>query len=335
MICQSKFGLADLEDESWWLCTTCHLCVNRCPRGVGIAEIMRSVRSIVLEYQYGMAQASLRSAMGHLAGEGNPWGGEREQRAEWARDLEVETFAEGHDYLYFPCCTPAYDRELGQVARATAGILKKTGASFGILGSKETCCGESACKAGNKELFDNLAKNNIDAFEAEGVKEIVLTSPHCYTTFKSDYPRAGGTFEVLHFTQYLARILQEGEMTFTGELKKKVVYHDPCYLGRHNGIYDEPRGVLRCIPGLELMDEIESRENSLCCGGGGGRIWMETPKEERFSDILVAQAIEQGAEILATACPYCILNFKDSVANAGKQGVLEVKDISEIVEEVI
>lgn len=335
MICQSNYGLVDLEDETWWLCTTCNMCVSRCPRGVGITEIMSSVRSIMLEFQYEMVESSLRSAMGSLSGDGNPWGGERDKRADWARDMDVKTFNSDNELLYFSCCVPAYDPKLNSIARATAHILQKTGANFGILGIQENCCGESVLKAGNEALFENLAKSNINAFNENDVREVVVTSPHCYTTFKEDYPRMGGNFEVIHFTQYLARLIDEEKLTFTKEFNKKVVYHDPCYLGRHNGIYDEPRNILESIPGLVLMDEIDSRENSLCCGGGGGRIWMETRKGERFSDILVEQAIEQGADILATACPYCILNFKDSVLTADKENVLEIKDISEIVQEVI
>ncbi|MCD4716030.1 MAG: (Fe-S)-binding protein, partial [Desulfobacterales bacterium] len=309
MICEARYGLADLGDEGWWLCSTCNTCVSRCPRGVVITDILRAVRRIMLEYQYSMAPESLRSAMGSLSGAGNPWGEEREKRAEWVQGLDVKTFTRDMEFLYFPCCVPAYDPNLGSVARATSTILKKTGAQFGILGTKESCCGESVCKAGNQSLFEKLAKSNIDAFNDSGVTELIVSSPHCYTTFKDDYPGLGGNFKVIHFTQYLASVIREGKLGFTKELNKKVVYHDPCYLGRHNGIYDEPRDVLKSIPGLSLMDEIDSRENSLCCGGGGGRIWMETRKGERFSDILVEQAIEQGADILATACPYCILNF--------------------------
>jgi len=335
MVCEARYGLADLGDEDWWLCSTCNTCVSRCPRGVGITDILHAVRSIMLEYQYSMAPESLRSAMGSLSGAGNPWGEEREKRADWVQDLDVKTFTRDMEFLYFPCCVPAYDPNLGSVARATSTILKKTGADFGILGTKESCCGESVRKAGNQSLFEKLAKSNIDAFNDSGVTELIVSSPHCYTTFKDDYPGLGGNFKVIHFTQYLASLIREGKLGFTKELNKKVVYHDPCYLGRHNGIYDEPRDVLKSIPGVSLMDEIDSRENSLCCGGGGGRIWMETRKGERFSDILVDQAIEQGADILATACPYCILNFKDSVLTMDKGDVLEIKDISEIVGEVI
>lgn len=332
---QAQFGLVDLEDEGCWLCTTCNLCTGRCPRGVPITEVMRASRAIFLEYQYNMAAAGLRGAMASLTTEGNPWGGKREDRAKWVKDLELESFREDHGFLYFPGCVPAYDPALGSIARATASVLQKTGAGFGILGTGENCCGESVRKAGNDALFEQLAKANIAAFKKHGVHEIIVTSPHCYTTFKDEYRDFGGDFRVLHFVQYLASLIDEGVLTFTRELPKKVVYHDPCYLGRHNGLYDEPRKILACIPGLEVMDEFDSRENSLCCGGGGGRIWMETIKEERFSDILIEQAIEQGAEILVTACPYCILNFKDSVRTSGREDVLQVKDISQIVHDAL
>jgi len=335
LITQARFGLADIADETWWLCSTCNLCTSRCPRGVGITDIMRSVRSILLEYQYTMAQPSLRSAMGSLAGNGNPWGEEPARRADWAADLGIAAYTRDKEVLYFPGCVPAYDPNLRNIARSTAAVLKAADVSFGILGTKEVCCGESVRKAGNQSLFESLARGNVAAFQEAGVRKVLVSSPHCYTTFKDDYPALGAAFQVVHFTQVAADLLDQGRMRFTGELNKRVVYHDPCYLGRHNGIYEEPRRLLAAIPGLQLMDERDARENSLCCGGGGGRIWMETKKGERFSNILVEQALSVGADILATACPYCLLNFRDSVVNAGKGDVLEVRDVSELIQAVL
>jgi len=206
---------------------------------------------------------------------------------------------------------------------------------FGILGVKESCCGESVRKGGNESVFLSLAQSNIDAFVEAGVKKIVVTSPHCYSTFKSEYPELGGNFEVIHFTQYLAELLREGKLKLEKELKKRVVYQDPCYLGRHHGIYDEPREVLSSIPGLELVEFPDYRESSICCGGGGGRIWMDTKKGERFSDIRLEEAVELGGNILAVACPYCMLNFENSVLTVDKGDVIEVKDISELVQEAM
>ena len=330
---QAQFGLANFDDEDWWLCTTCNACVSRCPRGVGIIDVMEAVRRIIVEA--GFIPASLHTVMSSLSSVGNPALEEREKRADWAQGLEVKAFTPGTELLYFPCCVPAYDSRVRNVARATANILRKVGVDFGILGVKESCCGESVRKAGDESLFLSLAQSNIDAFVEAGVKKIVVTSPHCYSTFKSEYPELGGNFEVVHFTQYLAELLREGKLKLEKELKKRVVYQDPCYLGRHHGIYDEPREVLSSIPGLELVEFPDYRESSICCGGGGGRIWMDTKKGERFSDIRLEQAIELGGNILAVACPYCMLNFKDSVLTLGKGDFIEVKDISELVQEAI
>ena len=336
MICQSRYGLVDLEDEDWWLCSTCNQCVSRCPRGVAITDVIRAARKIMLEFQYEKAPASLRSAMGSLGSEGNPWGGEKSKRALWAENLGIQPYSSSeHEVLYSPCCVLAYDPKLGSVARATATLLRSTGALSAYWEKRRACCGESVRKAGHESLFESLAKSNIAAFREKGVKEIIVSSPHCYTTFREDYPRLNGAVKVLHLTQYLAALLDKGKLSYKKPLNKKIVYHDPCYLGRHNGIYEEPRKVLGSIPGVTLMDEVECRENSLCCGGGGGRIWMETLKGQRFSDILVEQAVEMGADILATACPYCLLNFKDSVVTSDKADVLEVKDISEVVLEAM
>ena len=175
----------------------------------------------------------------------------------------------------------------------------------------------------------------INAFIDNGVKKVLVASPHCYHTFKNEYPEFMVNFEVVHISQFLAELIDQGRLEITGEFKKKVTFHDPCYLGRHNGIYDEPRDVLNKIPGLELVEMPDTRDNSLCCGGGGGRIWAETPKEERFSDLRVAQAREVGAEVLATSCPYCISNFEESALAPEEGGGLEIKDITEVIQEAL
>jgi len=333
---QAKFGVVPFEAEDIWLCTTCRNCVQRCPRGVEIIDVMRAVRRLMVPD--GVVPASipsLRSVMTSFASVGNPWGQEPKDRANWASEQGVPEFAEGMEVLYFPCCYPSYDPRLKKVAQATADLLKKAGVNFGILGSKEMCCGESIRKAGNEALFKRLARENIKTFIENGVKKIVVASPHCFHTFKNEYPEFKVNFEVMHITQFLGQLIKEGRLKITGEYKKKVTYHDPCYLGRHNGIYDEPREILKKIPGLELHEMADARESSLCCGMGGGRIWMETAKNERFSDIRLKQAQDTGAEILATACPYCITQFEDSRLSLADSGVIQIKDITEILQEVV
>ncbi|MDF1553361.1 MAG: (Fe-S)-binding protein, partial [Deferrisomatales bacterium] len=195
--------------------------------------------------------------------------------------------------------------------------------------------GESIRKAGDEEVFKRLARKNIKTFIDNGVKKVLVSSPHCYHTFKNEYPEFMVHFEVVHINQFLNELIEAGRLELTGELPHKVTYHDPCYLGRHNGIYDEPRAVLNRVPGLELAEMPDSRENSLCCGGGGGRVWMDTPKGERFSDLRVAQAVDLGAQILATSCPYCITMLEDSRLALKDSDALQIRDITEILAELV
>jgi Fe-S oxidoreductase len=333
LIHESQVGLLDLGSEDVWLCTTCGACVERCPRGVQIIDIFKALRGIGA--QWGAAPKTIKTVMGGIGTSGNPWGGLREERAVWAKDLDVKTFTPGTEFLYYPCCTPVYDQRARRIALATVDIFKKTGIDFGILGPEENCCGESARKVGEEDIFQALARGNIDVFKRHEVKKVLVSSPHCYHTFKNEYPEFGGDFEVIHITQFLAELMEQGKIKPKKAFPKKVTYHDPCYLGRHNNVYEEPRRVLAGIAELELIELPDSREDGLCCGGGGGRIWMETKQEERFSDLRIQQAQDVGAEVMAICCPYCMLNFDDSLLNMGKEGEIEIKDISEIVSEVI
>ncbi len=329
---EATFGLTDLESEGIWRCTTCGRCPQRCPRDVRQIESGVALRRIATEYGvFPESVKPLRSIAASLVGEGNPLNEARRNRADWAQGLGVETFSEEMEILYFPGCYLSYDPRLIKVARATAGILKSAGVGFGILGEKENCCGESIRKTGDEELFKRLAKENIKTFIDHGVKRILVSSPHCYHTFKNEYPEFRVNFEVVHISEFLIELLRQGRLTPNKPYPRRVTYHDPCYLGRHNGVYDAPREALRTVPELKLLEMAESHVDSLCCGGGGGRIWMETPKGERFSDIRLAQAAASGAEVLATTCPYCIANFEDSRLTMNLADKIEVKDITEII----
>ena len=336
LIREATFGLTDIESEEMWRCTTCGNCPRQCPRGVKIIECGVSLRRISTEYGiFPTSVNPVRAISASLTGEGNPLSEERKKRADWAEGLSVKTFTEGTEILYFPGCYLCYDPRLKKVARATAKILNRAGVDYGILGSKENCCGESIRKTGDEELFKRLARENIKTFIDNGVKKILVSSPHCYHTFKNEYPDFRVNFEVVHISQYLFELVSEGRLELPQAYGKKVTYHDPCYLGRHNGIIDEPRKLLKKIQGLELIEMPDAMENSLCCGGGGGRIWMETPKGERFSDLRVEQALGAGAEVLATSCPYCISHFEESLLGLENSDAAQIKDITEIVQEAI
>jgi len=336
LIREAAFGLTEIEGEDIWRCTTCGKCPAQCPRGVKQIDISVALRRVATEYEIFPASVrSARTARASLISEGNPLQGERKKRADWAKDLSVKTYTEGMEALYFVGCYLSYDPRMKKVAAATTNILNKAGVEFGILGDKESCCGESIRKTGSEEVFKNLAKENIKTFIDNGVKKIIVSSPHCYHTFKNEYPEFMVNFEVVHINQYLLDLINDGRLELKKEFSKKVTYHDPCYLGRHNGIYDEPRDVLNQIRGLELVEMEDHGKNSLCCGGGGGRIWMDTPKEERFSDIRLEQASEVGAEVLVTSCPYCITNFEESRLNQVYDEIIVIKDITEIISDML
>ena len=335
LIREATFGLSEIEREEIWRCTTCGKCPQRCPRDVKQIDDMVALRRVATGYNvFPAAVKPYRTVSSGLTAQGNPFNEDRKTRADWATGLNVKPFAEGMDILYWPCCYASYDPRLKKVAQATAALLNKAGVDFGILGSKESCCGESIRKTGNEDLFKRLARENIKTFIENGVKKIQVTSPHCYHTFKNEYPEFKVNFEVIHTSQYLFGLVNEGRLTPTKEYGKKVTYHDPCYLGRHNDVYDDPRGVLKKIPGLELNEMPEARVDSLCCGMGGGRVWAETEKHERFSNLRLEQALELGAEVLATSCPYCITALEDSRLVLNHADDIEVKDITEILQEV-
>jgi Fe-S oxidoreductase len=310
------------------MCYLSRLC-SAVPRGVEIIDFMKSLRKVVVESGVGYLPKSLRRTMVNLASVGNPFGEAPEKRSSWAMDMGVKPYTKRMDYLLFMGCYAGYDPVVRKSAAALIQLLDITGVSYGILGSQENCCGESANKAGNEEVFKQLAQKNIDVFEAHEVKRVITISPHCYHSFKNEYSQFGIKYEIIHYTQFLAQLIKEDKLRPTKSLEKAVTYHDPCYLGRYNGVYEEPRDVLRSIPGLTLQEMPFSKETSFCCGGGGGKIWMEVKKENRISDIRLQQAVGTGAELMVLACPYCTVNLEDSklVNNAE----ITVTDISQLL----
>ncbi len=336
IIREATLGLPEIELEDMWRCTTCGTCTAKCPRGVGQIEVGVSLRRIATDYGvFPGSVRAVRAASGSCVSDGNPLNEDRDQRDAWAKGLSVKPFTEGMEVLYFVGCYYSYDPRMRKVAVATAEILNKAGVDFGILGTEEVCCGESIRKTGNEDVFKSLARSNIKTFIDKGVKRILVSSPHCYETFKNEYPELMVSFEVVHITEFLSELIEQGRLELTKEVAQKVTYHDPCYLGRHNGIYDSPRDVLNTVAGLELTEMSASRQDSLCCGGGGGRIWMETPKGERFADLRLEQAKQVGADVLVTSCPYCISNFEESRLGLDDDDTLVIKDITEVIQEAL
>jgi len=334
IVWQAALGLSEIELDDIWRCTTCGNCPAKCPRGVEQIEVGVAIRRIATQYGVLPGRASgLGATSASLASHGNPLGEERNARDAWASGLGVKPFAEGMELLYFVGCYLSYDPRNRKVAVATARILERAGVDFGILGSRESCCGESIRKAGDEDLFRALARGNIKTFIDSGVKRILVSSPHCYHTFVNEYPEFMVNFEVVHISQLLRQLIDDGRLDIGGHLPMRAAYHDPCYLGRHNGVFDAPREVLQAVPGIDLVELPDCRSNSLCCGGGGGGIWMDTPKSERFADLRLAQAKAVGADLLVTSCPYCISNFEEARLSLEEDDPLQIKDLTEIVAE--
>lgn len=320
------------EIDKIYRCVGCEACLDQCPHGIDTPKILRAAKRLLVDF--GSYPETLKSTVQKIKNVGNPFGEPAEKRADWAKDLNVPEFQSEIDYLYFPCCLPAYDARNQNIARSTVGIFQKFDISFGILGTKEHCCGEAVRKIGAEQVFKQVCKANIKEFKNFGVTKALVSSPHCYSTFKNEYPEFGAEFEALHITQFLAELIDEGKIIPKKEFNKKVVYHDPCTLGRKNEIYEEPRNILQSIPGLELVEVEEFNRNlSVCCGAGSGGLWMEWDKDERIVNVRLKQLIETGADIIAVACPYCLQMFEETLKSMNSE--IEVMDVTEILYESI
>jgi Fe-S oxidoreductase len=268
-------------------------------------------------------------------------GENRKTRGQWTKSLpeeiKIKDFSQGDraEFLYFVGCTAASDPRIQEIAKSLVFVLHHAGVDFGILGNEEQCCGNEIRRMGEAGLFEELVEGNLQRFESYQIERIITTCPHGFNVLKNEYPQ--GKLDVLHTIQLLAKLLEEGKLSFTQEIKKVVTYHDPCFLGKQNSIFDEPRALLQAIPGLTFKELDRSRERSLCCEGGGGRMWVESSSEggERLAETRVKDAVELGAEILATACPFCVLTLTDAAKTTGNEEKIKVMDVTELLAEAI
>ena len=322
------------ERTEIWECTTCATCAQRCPKNVKPYEVVLALRSDVIEG--GRVKPAMRDAMESTFMHGNPWGRAREKRSEWMDPDACRLLKEGEktDLLYYVCCTAAYDPRIQEIPRSMAAVFKKAGIELTVLGNAESCCANEMGEMGEKGLFEMAQQTNMETFAKYEFKTMMTTSPHCFHAFLNEYAELNCA--VLHYTQVLARLIGDKRLKLGGDLGKKVTYHDPCFLGKQNGIFDEPREVIRSIPGVEYADFDRCRERSLCCEGGGGRMWMESESTEaRLAEIRVKDAVAMGADIVATACPFCLLTLEDAVKTTGNEDKIEIRDIIELVARVV
>jgi succinate dehydrogenase/fumarate reductase iron-sulfur protein len=333
-------GLSErLKDasETIWLCTSCDSCTLSCPKNIDCARALDDERSLIVEdgvFVPRTAKDVLASAFKYH----NPVRMSPGKRTDWSKELEIKQLpiVEKTDVLYFVGCLPSYDARNQEIAKSIAQIFGKMGVDFATLGNEEWCCGDHILRLGEKGLFEMLAEHNASLFRKYGFDRIVTISPHCYHAFKNNEPYTDIELNVQHYTQFISEAIKKGRLNPVKAIKKKATYHDPCFLGKRSGVYDEPREILKAIPGLELFEMGRSRENSFCCGGGAGRIWTEDATPENRPCVNRAkEALELGVEVIATACPFCVTALEDAVKVLDAEDKIVVKDISELLKEAL
>jgi Fe-S oxidoreductase len=329
----------EIEEDAVWACTTCHACLTVCPLELRHTDaIMGLRRNLAMIATSNRSSRAIRNPLKNVELRGHPWTGINLHREEWTAGLDIAIMADhaqGVDLLYWVGCTPSLDDRGAKVARATASLMKRAGIKFAILGREERCCGEPSRRLGNEYLFELQAKENISMLKRYDVRKIVASCPHCYNMLKNEYPRFGGEYEVIHHTELFDGLFREGRLQVdrgTGKGSEAVTYHDPCCLARDNGVYEPPRQLLRAVAG-KVREMDRNRENSFCCGGGGGRIWLEENIGQRISEIRVGEALRTGAGTIATACPFCLLMFEDAIKAKGCE--LKAVDVAELLEGVV
>ena len=321
----------DVSDCNPWYCASCGECSLRCPRDVNPGEILIELRSALVEE--GRIPVTLQKALENTYIHKNPWGKPQSKRDAWLENNEYEiphVSETESKRLLFSCCIQAYDPRCMTIPVNVSAMLRKGGLEFGVLGKEEACCGNEIRRIGEVGLFEEIEEENSSLFKKYNVKEIIALSPHCMNSIRNEYDISD--IRVFHYTQILARMIKEGLINPKKPYNKKVIYHDPCFLGKQNKIFDEPREILRAITGIELMEFSYSRENSLCCEGGGGRMFYEAETNSmRNSEKKVIEAIKKGAEEIVTSCPFCVMTLEDPAKEHG----IPVRELSEILIETI
>ena len=327
-----------IQDEELWACLTCGACMEACPVFIEhVPAIVDMRRSLVMDEA--RMPATVQSTLESLERQGHPWRGTAYTRTAWMEGLDVPAWTGDQEYLYFVGCTGAMVDRVQPVVQSVVALLREAGVSFGVLGGQESCNGDPARRLGNEYLFQVLAEVLIKTFNEGGVKKIVTHCPHCFNTFKNEYPDFGGHYEVFHHTQLLERLVAEGKLAPKPGPAQTVTFHDSCYLGRHNGIFEAPRRILEGIPNVTLVEMPRNRQQGLCCGAGGGNMWMEEEGRERVNEVRVREAVTTGADSACTACPFCIQMFEAGIpsvqTDADADARMKVFDVAEFLQAAV
>ena len=327
-----------VQEDTLWACTTCRNCMEHCPVYVEHVDKIIDLRryQVLMESKF---PEELMEAFRGLEKNSNPWGLGFDARVDWVEELDVPILSEMQgeeiDYLFFVGCIRSYDDRNKKVSKAMARILNHLGIKFAILGMEEGCCGDPARRVGNEYLYQTLAQTNIETFNRYKISKILTTCPHCYNTIKNEYPQLGFSCDVKHHAEFLSELIGSGHLKPDHAIPKKLTYHDPCYLGRYNGIYKAPREVLHAIPSLDIREMKRSGKESFCCGAGGGWMWMDEKIGKRINIQRLEDALAIDPDWITTACPFCITMFDDAIKSKDKEESLQIWDIAEIVEQAL
>jgi Fe-S oxidoreductase len=329
-------GEGSVSEESIWGCTTCGACMEACPVFIEQMPKIIQLRRHLVETDARFPE-ELLNLFENMESRSNPWGIAPSERTKWCSQLEVKPFdKDTTEYLFYVGCSGSFDSRSKHVSVAMVQLLDKAGVSWGILGKDEKCCGDSVRRLGNEYVFDRMARENVALFTEKGVKKIITQCPHCFSTLKNDYRQYGLELEVIHHSELLRDLVQDGSLVLdktTGEMGT-TVFHDSCYLGRHNDVYDAPRQVIEMATGAAPSEMERNRGNGFCCGAGGGRMWMEEHTGERINLTRVREALEGKPDTVCVACPYCLTMFEDGLKDVNAEGV-RVRDVAEVMAEAI
>ncbi|MSQ14800.1 MAG: 4Fe-4S dicluster domain-containing protein [Dehalococcoidia bacterium] len=326
------------SEEPIWACRTCFACQAACPVFIEhVPKIIDMRRHFVLNV--GAIPETAQNALVSIERRGHPWRGTQFARGDWANGLDVPEFTSGDEveYLYWVGCTGALEERNRKVTQSVIKILQASGVSYGVLGPTETCTGDPARRMGNEYLYQMQAAQVIGMFTDKKVKKIITQCPHCFNTIKNEYPQFDGNYEVIHHSQMIAELLENGKIKLKKgtDLTGNITYHDACYLGRYNGVYDAPRDVVKSLPNLQFVEMAWNKEAGLCCGAGGGHMWMEDPVGGHVQNIRAQQAIDVAASTIATSCPFCMQMMENGVLNKNKEEEIKVRDLAELVAEAM
>ncbi len=322
-----------ITEDELWACTTCGACQEVCPVFIEVVDKVVDLRRHLVLMESKFAQ-EVKLFFKNMETNYNPWTIGFATRGDWAKDLKLKILAEDSnvEFLFWVGCAGSFDERNKKVSRTLVNLLEKANINFGILGTEEMCCGETLRRMGNEYLAQILMQQNIELFNKYGVKKIITYCPHCLNTFKNEYPRFGGSYEVFHHSEFLWDLVQNKKLKLSTSVEMSAVYHDSCYLGRYNGIYDAPRRLLESIEDTRLLEMRRSKDRSFCCGAGGGRMWMEETLGKRINQMRVDQAVQTNASVLASACPYCLTMLGDGIKEKEMEQLISAFDVAELVE---